>query len=231
LYALLLNLAQVLLVSNGIKVLTVSGKLLLNATYVMASEGDELMAYWSYRPCTLLIAKLGNPIKIRVRNLCPFPIRVPITVKSDIIIKSALVKKLLGCETTALTFPKCLSTVCLSSFPLGEFKCIKKGIVTLTTIKIVRGGFLVLTKTKSVCLEEARKGVCVNWSCTKVVTETRLRRVCSYTNSLAMSSGSGINPISMNVYVPQGSVSEELIIYRKGRTVIYAWGLPYLVIK
>ncbi len=227
---MLLSLAQVLLVSNGIKTVTLSGKLLLNATYIMVNQRDELMAYWSYRPCTLLTVKLGNPLKIRVRNLCPFPIRVPITVKSDIIIKSALVKKCVSSETVTLTFPKCLSTVCLSTFPLGRFKCVRKGIVTLTAIKVVKGGFLVLTKTKRACLEEAREGVCVSWACAKVTTETKLERVCSYTNSMIKSSGSGINPISVNVYVPQGSVSEELIIYRSGRTVVYAWGLPYLVI-
>ena len=69
------------MVSNGIKMVTVSGKLFLNATYVMITQGNEVMAYWSYRHCTLLILKSQNSMVLKVRNLCPFLINAPITVK------------------------------------------------------------------------------------------------------------------------------------------------------
>ena len=110
---------------------------------------------------------------------------------------------------------------------MGDFKCIRRGTVTLTYVKRIKDKFLIVTKTKKVCLEEAREKVCINWCCAKVTTITKVAKVCTYTNSILRSAGTGLNPISINVYVPQGSSSEDIVVYHRGPVTVYAWGLAY----
>ena len=227
LFSLVLALAQVLLVDNGVHLVTMGGKIFLNATYMLIM-GKKVMAYWSYHPCTLLVLESKDPLILRVKNLCPFPITVPITIKFDKFYKVITLKKCVGRSFTTLTYPKCLIRACLNEFPVGKPVCVRRGLVTVTKVEPIKGGYLVKTKVVNACIESARRNACINWTCLKTTTVTKVESLCSYTYLRLTSSGQGLNPISVTLYVAPHSYSERVVAYHEGGFVVYAWGLPYI---